>query len=147
MKVILIVNVKKVGQKGELVTVADGYAQNVLIPKKLAVAGTTENIKKYEQAQAQIQGKIQSEAEHARALVAELKNKTLTITVKASDIGTLFKSVHASDICSEAKKQWGVDLPESALTMEHIKKTGTYSIPVELNGASGALMLSVEIAT
>ncbi|MEN9390638.1 MAG: hypothetical protein RLZZ283_738 [Candidatus Parcubacteria bacterium] len=143
MKVILLENVKKVGQRGELVTVADGYALNVLIPKRLAAPGTAENIKKYEQEQKVKQGKAEASAEQARALIAEIKGKTLIVTAKASETGTLFKSLHESDIVGAIKKEWGIDLPESALTTEHIKKTGTYSIPVALNGAKGVLTLSV----
>ncbi|MEK7530635.1 MAG: 50S ribosomal protein L9 [Patescibacteria group bacterium] len=143
MKVILLENVKKVGQKGALVTVADGYALNVLIPKKLAAAATADNLKKYEQTQKDTEGKAASVALHARELMAGIKDKTLQVGVKASETGTLFKSLHEADVVAEVKKQWGIDIPPKSLTLDPIKKIGTYQIPVELTNVKGTLTLTV----
>lgn len=142
MKVILVTDVKKVGQRGSLVEVADGYALNVLIPQKKAVPGTPENLKKHEMGVAEAKLKASASAEQAKALLAQIDGKTLTIEAKAGPTGTLFKSIHASDIVAEIKKQWGVDLPESSLALDHpIKQKGTYVVPVKL--AQGVVKLTV----
>lgn len=144
MKVILLVDVKKVGQRGALVTVADGYAMNVLIPQKKAVPATPENLKRHEKGVAEAKGRADESAARARELLAEIDGKTLTIEVKAGPTGTLFKSIHASDIVAEIKKQWGIELPESALTLDHpIKQKGTYPVPLLLQGAKARLELFI----
>lgn len=142
MKVILIADVKKVGQRGQLLTVADGYAMNVLLPQKKAVAATPENLKKYELGVAQAKQKADQSASQAKELLSKMDGKTLSVEVKAGPTGTLFKSLHASDIVAEIKKQWGIDVPESALTLDHpIKQKGTFEVPLELIGARAKLTL------
>lgn len=144
MKVILTADVKKVGQRGQLVTVADGYAMNVLVPQKKAVPATPENLKKYERGVVESKQKADARVAQARELLAKIDGKTLAIEVKASETGTLFKSLHASDLAAEIKKQWGIDLPESALTLEHpIKQKGTYAVPVELHNAHSTITLII----
>lgn len=136
MQVILVTDVKKVGQKGQLITVADGYAMNVLIPQKKAVAATAENLKKYERGVAEAKQKADQSAARAREVLAQIDGKTLTLEAKAGPTGTLFKSINASAIVAEIKKQWGIELPESALTLDHpIKQKGTYTVPISLLGA------------
>lgn len=144
MKVILIADVKKVGQRGSVVTVADGYALNVLIPQKKAVPATPENLKRHEANADVSRKKAEQDADRIRKLLAEIDGKTLSIEVKAGPTGTLFKSLHASDIVREIKKQWGTDLPESAVTLDHpIKQKGTISVPLELLGARANIFLEV----
>lgn len=144
MKVILVADVKKVGQKGQLITVADGYAMNVLIPQKKAVAATAENLKKHERGVAEAKQKADQSATRAREVLAQIDGKTLTLEAKAGATGTLFKSIHVSDIVTEIKKQWGIELPESSLTLDHpIKQKGTYAVPVELLGAKAKVEVLV----
>lgn len=144
MKVILIADVKKVGKKGSVVTVADGYALNVLIPQKKAVTATPDNLKRHEKGVAEAKGKADQSAARAHELLKQIDEKTLTLEAKAGPTGTLFKSIHESDIVEEIKKQWGIEIPESALTLDHaIKQKGTYVVPVALLGAKAKI--SVEI--
>lgn len=144
MKVILIADVKKVGQRGSVITVADGYAMNVLIPQKKAVAATAENLKKHERGVAEAKQKADQSAARAHEVLAQLDGKTLTIEAKAGPTGTLFKSIHESDLVAEMKKQWGVEVPESALVLEHaIKQKGTYAVPVKLLGASATVTIEL----
>lgn len=144
MQVILTDNVKKVGQKGQLVTVADGYALNVLIPQKKAVPATPDNLKRHERNVAEAKNKADASASRAKELLASIDGKTLTIDVKAGPTGTLFKSLHASDIVLEIKKQWGIELPERAIALEHsIKQKGTTEVPVEVHSAKALITLSI----
>ena len=144
MKVILVTDVKKVGQRGTLVNVADGYAMNVLIPQGKAVPGTAENLKKYEQTVAEAKGKADQSAAHAREVLKSIDGKTLRIEAKAGPTGTLFKSIHASDIVGEIKKAFAVDVPESALKLDHpIKQKGTVEVPVALLGAKAKISITI----
>jgi large subunit ribosomal protein L9 len=144
MKVILTVDVKKVGTRGQLITVADGYAMNVLIPQKKAVPATAENLKKHEKGVAEAKGKAEQSVAKAHELLKQIDGKVVPISAKAGPTGTLFKSVHVSDIVAEIKKQLAVELPESALTLEQpIKQKGTYSVPVELLGAKATVVVEI----
>lgn len=144
MKVILTADVKKVGRRGEVVVVADGFAQNVLLPKKQAVVATAENLKRHEAGVREAQGRADQNAAQAAALLKNIHGKELVVVAKMSDTGTLFKSVHESDIAAEIKKQWGIDIPEEALYMsEPIKKKGTYEVPVALLGAKATVAVVI----
>jgi len=144
MKVILTADVKKVGRRGEVVVVADGFAQNVLLPKKQAVVATAENLKRHEAGVREAQGRADQNAAQAAALLKRIHGKELAIVAKTSDTGTLFKSIHESDIVAEIKKQWGIEIPEEALDMsEPIKKKGTYEVPVSLLGAKATVAVVI----
>lgn len=144
MKVILTADVKKVGRRGEIVVVADGFAQNVLLPKKQAVVATAENLKRHEAGVREAQGRADQNAAHAATLLKSMHGKELAIAAKTSDTGTLFKSIHESDVVAEIKKQWGIEVPEEALGMsEPIKKKGTYEVPVSLLGAKATITVVI----
>lgn len=144
MQVILITDVKKVGQRGALITVADGYAMNVLIPQKKAVPATADNLKRHQEGLKAAQGKADQNAARAHELLKQIDGKTVTLTAKAGPTGTLFKSIHESDIVAAVKMVLHVELPESALTLEHaIKQKGTYSVPVALLGAKAKISIEV----
>ncbi len=144
MRIILTADVKKVGQRGQVVTVADGFAMNVLIPKKQAVPATPENMRRHDREVTESKLRVDQGAVQAKELLTQIDGKTLTIEVKASETGTLFKSIHASDIVAEIKKQWGITLPESAITLDHpIKQKGTHAVPVGLLGALAKINLAI----
>lgn len=144
MKVILTADVKKVGSKGQVVTVADGYALNVLIPNKKAVTATPENLKKHEQvAKAHKDREVQA-AQEAALLLKSIDGKTVTITAKAGDTGTLFKSLHADAIAAALQSEHNVAIPEDSIVLASpIKKTGSYSVPIKLYGS--AALVTVEV--
>ncbi len=144
MKVILTIDVKKVGVRGQLITVADGYAMNVLIPQGKAVPGTADNLKKYEKAAAEAKGRADQGAAQARAVLAQIDGKTITITAKSSETGTLFKSLHESDIVTALKSELSVTVPESAVLLDHpIKQKGTHQVPISLDGSTATVVVSV----
>lgn len=144
MQVILLTDVKKVGQRGSVVQVADGYALNVLIPQKKAAPATPENLKRHERGVAEAKGRADASAAQAKELLAKIDGKTLTVEVKAGPTGTLFKSLHAADLVSEIKKQWGIDLPDTALKLSHpIKQKGTHLIPITLAGAVASVTVQL----
>ena len=91
MRIILLEDVKKLGQKGEVVNVADGYARNFLIPRNLAVEANASNMRKLEHIQAVIQDKARKEEREARELAERLAG--VTVVVKATE-KTSGRSVH-----------------------------------------------------
>jgi large subunit ribosomal protein L9 len=98
MKVVLLVDVKKLGQRGSVVTVADGYAMNVLIPQKKAVPATDANIQKAEKAALAAEGKKEMDAALAKKALAEIDGKTFTISAKTNDTGGLFEAIRQKQI-------------------------------------------------
>lgn len=137
MNLILLNDVRKVGHRGQLVTVADGYGMNYLIPRHLALQATESSLKQYEYQLAAARHDALQNMEKAKELLEQLAGKTLAVDMAASETGTLFKALHATDIAEEIKKQWGVEVPEMAVRLDHpIKHKGTYRVPVTIGDES-----------
>lgn len=145
MQVILLKDVKKVGQRGSVVSVADGYGMNVLIRGKLALPATPENLKQVEKVALAAQGKRDMDAALAKKALEAIDGKEVRILVKANDSGVLFEAIKAKQVNEALGKAYGVSLPESALGItEPIKKAGTYSVPVALHGAKAVISLTLQ---
>ena len=131
MKVILQQDVKGQGKKGQLVNVSDGYARNFLLPKKLAVIATAENVntmKQQEKAR-----KAQEAAEKAEALSEKLKGLTVKVAAKAGEGGRLFGAVTAKEISECLAEQHGLTIAKTKLVLdEPIKACGGYQIRAKL---------------
>lgn len=140
----MLVDVKKVGQRGTVVEVADGYAMNVLLPQKKAVAATPQNLKQVEKEALAAKGKKDMSAILAQKALAQIDGKTLTMKAKANPSGGLFESIKAKNINEAIEKEFSISLPESAINLEEpIKKIGTYTVPVLLQGAKAKVILNV----
>lgn len=145
MQVILLKDVKKVGQRGSVVSVADGYGMNVLIRGKLALPATPENLKQVEKVALAAQGKRDMDAALAKKALEAIDGKEVRIVVKANDSGVLFEAIKAKQVNEALGKTYGVSLPESSLGItEPIKKSGTYSVPVTLHGANAVISLTLQ---
>jgi large subunit ribosomal protein L9 len=131
MKVILIENVKKLGNKGEIKDVSEGYARNFLIPKKLAEIATSETIEKTAQLKKEFEEKEKQSEEALRKIVSEIAGKTIRIKAK-SEKGKLFGRVGSKEIANELKKQ-KFNINEKSITIkEPIKTTGEKEITIDL---------------
>ncbi len=134
MKVILLEDVKSVGKKGETVTVADGYARNVLIGKKLGVEATPQNINNLKLKKAHEEKLAKEQYEAALAFGEELKKKQVVIAIKTGGGGKLFGSVSAKEIAQAAKEQLGLELDKKKMQLSMpIKSLGTTLVPVKLH--------------
>lgn len=144
MKVILLKDVRGVGQHGEVKNVADGYAINKLLPGKLAEPATAEKIKEIE-AQAQARSaERQKEEEQLDAKVAGLNGKTISIPARATEKGGLFKSITEVDIAKAIRAAHSLELPESTIVLpEHIKTLGEHQVNLRSKNNKAALTLSV----
>ena len=133
MKVILQQDVRGQGKKGQLVEVSDGYARNFLLPRKLAVAATAENMNTMRQ---QEKARLAQEAaERAAALeIAEkLKGCMVKIPAKAGAGGKLFGSVTSKEVSDALKAQFGMDIAKAKIVMDDpIKAYGTYQLKCKL---------------
>jgi large subunit ribosomal protein L9 len=144
MKVILTADVKKVGSKGQVVTVADGYALNVLIPSRKAVTATPENLKKHEQGEKDAKARAELATHEAALLLKSIDGKTVSIAAKAGDTGTLFKSLHADAISSALQSELKVTISEDSIVLESpIKKIGTYTVPIRLYGSRAQITVEI----
>ena len=133
MEVILREDIDKLGNRGEVVKVASGYARNFLIPKRLAVAATESNKKIVEQER---QGHLRKEAKlegEAADLAKLLNGVSVTIKQKAGENDQLFGSVTSKDVADAlAAKNFTIDRRKIQLD-EPIKQLGEYKIPVRLH--------------
>ena len=105
MKIILLQDVKTLGKKGEMVEVSDGYARNMIIPKKLGVPATEKNKNDLKLRKAHEEKVAKERLENAEALKGELAGKQIVVSMRAGEGGKAFGSVSAKEIAEAAKAQ------------------------------------------
>lgn len=134
MKVILIEDVKSLGKKGQMVNVSDGYARNMLFPKKLGIEATPKNINDLKLQKAHEEKVAQENLEAAKAFKAELETKQITVSIKVGDNGRTFGSVSTKEIAEAAKAQLGYDIDKKKMQLANpIRELGTTMVPVKLH--------------
>jgi large subunit ribosomal protein L9 len=128
MKVILVRDVAKIGRRNQIIDVPDGYAQNKLIPQKLALPATPQNLKRVEALHAGIVASKDAKEEAFLDAVKKLKQRTVHIPVEANSQGHLFKAIHEKDIIAAAEAV-GAKLDVSSVKIpSQIKSVGTHTI-------------------
>lgn len=133
MKVILLENIKALGKKGDIKEVAEGYARNYLIPKKLVVEATPANMKRLEEEKARLKLREIQEEREARKLAERLQGLVLTFTAKAGEGGKLFGSITSKEICDELCKKTKIEIDKKKLELpEPIKTMGRHQVTVHL---------------
>lgn len=133
MKVILQQDVKGQGKKGQLVEVSEGYGRNYLLPRKLAIVANADNLNQMKQAEASRAHHAAVEKAEAEANAKKLEEITVHLTAKGGTSGKIFGSVTTKEICSQLKKEHGIDIPKQKLVLkESIKTFGSYQIKVKL---------------
>ncbi len=133
MKLILKEDVKNIGNMGQIVDVADGFARNYLIPRGFALEANVKNIKSLEHEKKVIQEKVKKIKVSAQAVSDKLANVTLVIKAKAGEEGKLFGSVTTMDIAEQLKNE-GFEIDKKKISLEEpIKRLGTYSVNVKLH--------------
>ena len=133
MKVILQQDVRGQGKKGQLVEVSDGYARNFLLPKKLAVVATAENLNTMKQQEKARKAQEAAEKAEAEATAKQLEGLMVKIPAKAGEGGRLFGAVTAKEVSEALAEQFGVNIPKARLVLdEPIKSCGGYQIRAKL---------------
>ena len=133
MEVILREHVDNLGRRGELVKVADGYARNYLLPRKLALLATEGNKKVIEREKVKFDANESEEQKVAQAVADRLANVEIEIARRVGETDALFGSVTNADI-AEVLAAKGFDLDRRKLQLhEPIKKLGEFTVPVKLH--------------
>lgn len=133
MKVILQQDVKGQGKKGQLVDVSDGYARNFLLPRKLAVPATAENLNTMKQQEKALKAQQAAEKAEAQAIAQKLEGLMVKIPAKAGEGGRLFGAVTAKEISEALSAQHGLDIAKTKLVLEEpIKACGGYQVKAKL---------------
>lgn len=132
MKVILKQDVEKLGRKGDIVNVADGYGRNYLIPRRLALEVTPKNVKMIEIEQQALKKKREKEALASQSLIQKLNQVTLAFKRRAGEKDVIFGSVSASDIKEELDKL-GFEVDKKKILLdEPIKRLGEFTVEVKV---------------
>ena len=134
MKVILLEDVKSLGKKGEIVNVSDGYARNMILPKKLGVEANSKNLNDLKLQNQHADKVAQENLEKAQALAKELEDKVVEVKMKAGEGGRTFGSVSTKEIAAAAKEQLGLTLDKKKMQLSSpIKNIGTQMVPIKLH--------------
>jgi large subunit ribosomal protein L9 len=133
MQIILQEDVEKLGTRGQVVEVAEGYARNFLLPRKLALEASAGNMKRLEKMRAGFAKKEATEKEAAQKLAELLAGVSLEVARKSGENEQLFGSVTSADI-SEALEAKGYNVDKRKITLaDPIKTIGEFEIPVKLH--------------
>ena len=133
VELILIEDVKDLGRLGDRVRVADGFARNYLLPRKLAAAVTPVAIRRLEARKLQMQKEHEERKAVAQAMADKIASLSVTLTAEAGENDKLYGSVSAVQI-GEALATQGLDVDRQAILLEeHIKELGVYTVNIRLH--------------
>jgi large subunit ribosomal protein L9 len=132
MQVILLTDVEKLGLRGDVVDVADGYGRNYLLPRQLAQKATPGALKDVQRRQELHARHEAATADQAHELARQLEQTELRFEVASGPTGTLFGSVTPSEIADEIWKQKKIRVDRRKIATDPIKRIGRYAIPIEL---------------
>ena len=134
MKVILLQDEKKLGKKGDVVEVSEGYARNYVLPKKIGVEATSKNLNDLKLQRANADKVALEQLSDAKALAGVLAEKTVEVKMKAGEGGRAFGSVSSKEIAAECKVQHGIEIDKKKIVLpEALKNFGMYEVNVKLH--------------
>lgn len=140
MKLILVEDIKTLGKKGEIVEVSQGYARNLLV-KKQAIEATPKNLNDLKLKNQNNEKVAQENYEHALALAEELKDKLVTVKIKAGTGGRTFGSVSTKEVAQAAKEQLGLELDKKKMQLDDaIRTLGVTEVPIKLHPKVTAIL-------
>lgn len=146
MKIILMEAVPGLGEAGAVKEVADGYARNYLLPRKLAVIATRGSVKQAEAQAGVFARRAQKAASAAQGAAASLEGKTVKIRARVGSENRLYGSVTAADIAEALLVQYGVEIDRRKIDLdEAIHRTGTYGASADF-GQGVAAKFTVDVA-
>ena len=134
MKIILLVDEKKLGKKGDIIEASEGYAKNYIIPKKIGVEATPKNLNDLKLHKANEEKKAKELLEQAQALAKDLEDKPVVVKIKAGEGGKVFGSVSTKEIAAAVKEQHGIEIDKKKIQLaENLKNFGTYEVVLKLH--------------
>ena len=145
MKVILLEDVKKLGKKGDVIEVSDGYARNYVLPKKLGVEATGKNMNDLKLQNANKEKVAKENLDAAKAFAADMEKDQVVVSIKAGEGGRTFGSVSSKEIAQSYKEQCGKEIDKKKIILsESIKSFGVYEVGVKLHpNVTGKLKVKV----
>ncbi len=134
MKVILQQDIKKVGSKGDIVEVSEGYGRNFLLPKKLAVEATAANLETAKQKANSAARKKQQATDEARLLAAQLEKVSVKVAVRIGEGGKLFGSVTGKDVADALLAEHGIEVDRRKIALKgEVTGTGEYEAVIKVH--------------
>ena len=134
MKIILLQDEKKLGKKGDMIEVSEGYARNFILPRKLGVEANAKNLNDLKLQNQHAEKVAQENLEAAQALAAEISDKQVQVKIKTGEGGKIFGAVSSKEVAAAAKEQLGLELDKKKMQMpEGLKSLGVHEVPVKLH--------------
>ena len=134
MKVILLEDVKSLGKKGEIVTVSDAYARNVIFAKKLGLEATGKNLNDLKLQNKHADKVAQENLEAAKELGEQIAKGKIEVSIKTGEGGKVFGSVSSKEIAQAAEEQLGLKIDKKKIQLkEQIKSLGVHNVPIKLH--------------
>jgi len=147
MRVILKQDIKGIGRKYEVKNVADGYANNFLIPRKLADYASPEAVKRAEALQSATAAEAEIREKLTKKQIEMLKNISIVLRKKTNDKGHLFEQIHPAEISEALKEQVKIKIePEFIKLKEPIKEIGEHIVLAQIGENRGEFKIVVEVA-
>lgn len=145
MKVILLEDVKKLGKKGEVIEVSDGYARNYVLPKKLGVEASGKNMNDLKLQKANKEKVEKENLEAAKLMAEQMEKDQVIVSIKSGEGGRTFGSVSSKEIAQSYKEQCGKEIDKKKIVLpEPIKSLGMYEVSVKLHpNVTGKLKVKV----
>ncbi len=134
MKVILLQDEKKLGKKGDIVEVNDGYARNYVLPKKIGIEANGKNLNDLKLQKAHEDKVAQEKYEAAVELGKKLEASSIKMTLKFGNNGKPFGAISSKEIGEEVKKQMSIDVDKKKINLkDSIKSTGVHEVAVKIH--------------
>ncbi len=134
MKVVLLQDVKKLGKKGDIMEVAEGYARNFLMPQKLAAQATKDTLNQLQQQKSAAVDRQKRQLEEAKLLAAQLATIEVKVVAKAGEGGRLFGAITTKDVADAAKAQHGVELDRRKMEFaDPVKNLGSANVLIKVH--------------
>ena len=146
MKVILQQDIRGKGKRGQMIEVSDGYARNYMLPRKLAVEATADNVNTMRMNDKANQERIAREKAEAMETAGKLREMTVTVTAKGGGSGRLFGSITNQEIADALKEQYGVEVEKRRIEVANIRNAGDFTVSVWLYaGITAEMTAKVEV--
>lgn len=148
MKIILIQDVKKLGKKGEIINVNDGYARNYILPQKLGIEANSKNLNDLKLQKIKEEKDAQKLLDDAKELAEKIGGQVVAVKIKGGEGGKVFGSISSKEIAEAMKKQCGLEIDKKKIQLqEPIRSFGTHEVGIKLHPqVTGTLRVKVEEA-
>lgn len=141
MKVLLVQDIDKLGQAGEVKEVAGGFGRNYLIPKGFAVLATRSQVRQAEERLRAQKKREEVARRDAQGIANQIGGKTLRFEARVGELGRLYGSVTSSDIASKIQEQIGIEVDRRKIELdEPIKRIGIYPVTIRIMGGIEAVV-------